>query len=119
MVLLRSLIEFVSGYPPLETAMVTLLALVFANVVLGVAAAVKQHNFNLAYLADFVAGDLLKILVVLAFGFGAQSNGYLASVFYASATAEAASIVAKINRNFKAVFGVNPNLPVPPISAEK
>ena len=37
MALLRSLIEFVSGYPPLATAMVTLLALVFANVVLGVA----------------------------------------------------------------------------------
>ncbi|MDA8346658.1 MAG: hypothetical protein M0Z66_14495 [Thermaerobacter sp.] len=112
--ILHSIAASLMGYPPVAASMGTLLVFVFVDVVLGVAAAVKKRRFELVRVADFVGGDLLKALVVLAFGVGAQSNAYLASVFYLTAAAVLTTLVGKINSNFKTVFGVNPHIPPPP-----
>jgi hypothetical protein len=115
MALLNGLFAPLSDYPPVSATLVTLLVLVFADVVLAIAAALKTHTFNARRVADFIGGDLLRVVVVLAFGLGAAVNAYIASAFYLSGAALATSVVAKINANFKVVFGVDPQLPPPPM----
>ena len=113
--ILHSIVSALVDYPPVAASVGTLLALVGIDAVLGIAAAVKTKSFRLSKVGDFVGGDLLKTLVVLAFGIGAGYNGYLAGMFYLAAGATLTALVGKINTNFKTVFGISPNVPPPPL----
>lgn len=103
------------GNTPAAVAITAVLTFVFLDVALAVAAAIKAKTFQVAHLADFVGGDLAKALVVIAFGFVAQSNAAIATVFYSSAAALLATLAGKINANATALFGLNPHITPPPI----
>lgn len=115
---INSIVGYVASYPPVAASVGALLVFLFLDVVLGIVAATKQKTFQLAKTADFVGGDLLKVLVVLSFGLGAKDNSYLATVFFAAAATVLASLAAKINANFQTVFGVDPHITPPALPSE-
>ncbi len=113
MAFFHTLLTYVTGNPPVAASLGAVFAFLFLDVVLGILAAVQTKTFQLVKLADFVGGDLLKALVVAAFGMGATQNTYVGIVFYAGAAALLGTLAAKINANFQTVFGVNPHITPP------
>lgn len=111
----HSLVAYVLASPAIAATIGALLVFLALNVVLGVAAAAKQGKFQAGKLADFVGGDLLQVLIVLAFGLGSTQSTYIATVFYAGAAALLATLAAKINTNFEVLFGINPHIAPPAV----
>lgn len=118
---LNSFVSAIIGDPEVSATIGILLIFTFADVVLGIVAALKTHTFEWVKVANFVGDDLGKVVVAMVFGLG-TSNPYVSAVFYAVSSAVLATVVAKINSNFKTVFGTEPHImppPLPPMAGRK
>lgn len=99
---------------PLALATKSILGLIAANLILGVAAAIKAKTFELERLPEFLTLDVLPGLIALALvAVGILTEtAYVTLMGLAAVSLVAAALAPSLKANFKALFGSAP--PEPP-----